>query len=288
MKRGIDHIVLCVSDLERAAAFYQQLGFTVTPRAEHPWGTDNRLVQLDGCFLELLTVARPELIAAPSEQNFGFGAYNAEFLSHREGMSMLAFESHDAEADREEFVRRGLPAFENFQFERAATLPDGTRVRVAFTLAFATDPRMPEATFFCCQQHAPQYFWKPQYQSHANGAETINEVIMVAEEPTALADFFGKIQERESVETSGDGLRVHTPRGSITVQTPENLRQRFSGTDLSAVSNQPHFSGFAVHVPDLDRVASHLDSNAVPFGSTAKSIHVSPNKAFGVFIEFRV
>jgi len=204
-----------VSDLERAAALYQRLGFTVTPRAEHPWGTDNRLVQLNGCFLELLTVGRPELIPASSERNFSFGAYNADFLSRREGMSMLAFESHDAQADRDEFAQRGLPPFENFHFERLAKLPDGTRVRVAFSLAFATDPRMPEAAFFCCQQHAPQYFWKPQYQSHANGAKTIDEVVMVAEDPVSLADFFCKIQERQSVETSGGALMVSTPRGQI-------------------------------------------------------------------------
>jgi len=287
VKRGIDHLVLCVSNLDRAAAFYQRLGFTVTPRAEHPWGTDNRLVQLNGCFLELLTVARPELIPAATEKKFSFGAYNAEFLSRREGMSMLAFESRDAQADRNEFVDRGLIPFENFHFERLATLPDGTSVRVAFTLAFATDPRMPEAAFFCCQQHAPQYFWKPQYQSHANGAETTDEVIMVAEKPTVLADFFCKIQERENVEVSGDDLSVTTPRGQIVVLSPENARQRFGGTDFSVVSSKPHFFGFAVHVPDLDRVASHLRANDVSFRSDAKAIQVSPNDAFGVLIEFR-
>lgn len=287
MKRGIDHLVLCVSDLDRAAAFYQRLGFTVTPRAEHPWGTDNRLVQMNGCFLELLTIARPELMPAATEKEFSFGAYNADFLSRREGMSMLAFESRDAQADRDEFADRGLIPFENFHFERLAKLPDGTSVRVAFTLAFATDPRMPEAAFFCCQQHAPQYFWKPQYQSHANGAETIDEVIMVAEHPMLLADFLCKIQERESVEASDDGLSATTPRGKITVLSPENARQRLSGSGFSVVSSKAHFLGFAVHVPNLERVASHLRSNDVPFKSDAESIQVSPNDAFGVLIEFR-
>jgi catechol 2,3-dioxygenase-like lactoylglutathione lyase family enzyme len=276
-----------VSDLDRAAAFYQRLGFTVTPRAEHPWGTDNRLVQFNGCFLELLTIGRADLIPTSSEQDFSFGAYSAEFLSRREGMSMLAFESRDAQADRDEFARRGLPPLETFHFERLAKLPDGTHVRVAFTLAFATDPRMPEAAFFCCQQHAPQYFWKPQYQSHANGAETIDEVVIVSEEPTSLANFFRKIQERESVETSGDRLVVHTPRGQITVLSPENARQHFAGMDFSIVSTSTYFLGFAVHVSDLDRVASHLQSNGVPFESAAKSIYVSPNDAFGTLVEFR-
>ena len=58
---------------------------------------------------------------------------------------MLVFESSDAEADREEFLARGLPPWDKFYFERKAKLPDGSQVPVAFSLAFATDPRMPEA-----------------------------------------------------------------------------------------------------------------------------------------------
>ncbi|MCP4630386.1 MAG: VOC family protein [bacterium] len=51
MKRGIDHLVLCVNDLDLCAAFYRDLGFTTTPRAQHPWGTDNCLIQLSGSFI---------------------------------------------------------------------------------------------------------------------------------------------------------------------------------------------------------------------------------------------
>jgi catechol 2,3-dioxygenase-like lactoylglutathione lyase family enzyme len=286
VKRGIDHLVLCVADLERAVRFYRQLGFTTTPRAEHPWGTDNSLIQLNDCFLELLTVARPGLIAASSGRIFSFGAYNSDFLSRREGMSMLAFESRDAERDRDEFAGRGLAPFESFHFERSAKLPDGTQARIAFTLAFATDPRMPEAAFFCCQQHAPQYFWKTQYQSHDNGAVTIDEVVMVAEQPAAVADFFCRIQEHECVEQKGGCLTVGTPRGTIAVLTPETARRRYGGQESPDVPRTPHFLGFAVHAPDLERAARVLRSNGVPFESSANSIWVSPKDAFGVFVEF--
>ena len=51
MNRAIDHLVLCVRDLEAARAIYRRLGFTLTPPARHPWGTGNSLVQLQGNFL---------------------------------------------------------------------------------------------------------------------------------------------------------------------------------------------------------------------------------------------
>ncbi len=286
MKRGIDHLVLCVSDLDRAIALYRNLGFATTPRAQHPWGTDNSLVQLQGCFLELLTVSRPELIEPAGERFFSFGAFSRQFLERREGMSMLVFESNDACADREEFAARGLRPWDLFDFERQAKLPDGSRVRVAFSLAFATDPRMPEIAFFCCQQHAPQYFWKPEYQSHANGAETIEKVVLAAAEPVIYADFFAKIQEPESVIADSGGLIVSTPRGRLLVLTPEAARRCFGGMEVSCGTESPSLFGFSVRVPALDRVAGILDANSVGFTSTDEAIRVHPEEAFGVAIEF--
>ncbi|NIQ53863.1 MAG: VOC family protein, partial [Gammaproteobacteria bacterium] len=46
-RRRIDHLVHAVDDLDAAAAAYEDLGFLVTPRADHPFGTSNRLVILD-------------------------------------------------------------------------------------------------------------------------------------------------------------------------------------------------------------------------------------------------
>ncbi|MCW5773112.1 MAG: VOC family protein, partial [Rhodospirillaceae bacterium] len=208
MTRGIDHLVLAVRDLDRAGAFYEALGFTVTPRALHPWGTANRLVQLRGCFLELLAVAEPGKIAAAPPGEFGFGAYNRDFLARREGLSMLVFQSGDAARDRADFAAAGLATYPPFHFGRDATLPDGSTVRVAFTLAFVTDPRLPEAVFFACQQHAPRHFWKLAYQTHPNGARTVAELFMVAPEPPALADLFAGMQGREAVRLEDGALVV--------------------------------------------------------------------------------
>jgi hypothetical protein len=287
VKRGIDHLVLCVNDLELSAAFYRQLGFTTTPRARHPWGTDNCLIQLAGSFIELLTVSSPALISAAGPRTFSFGAFNQKFLTQREGMSMLVFESTDAEADRAEFTARGLPAYDKFYFERQAKLPDGSQVPVAFSLAFATDPRMPQAAFFCCQQHAPQYFWKAEYQSHANGADKLLEVIMVAESPESFAGFFCKLQEPDSVVNAGSELTVHTPRGTIRVITPAEAGRRYGTMDLADLPESPHFLGFSVQTSDLDLVAGHLRKNRIPYEISNQSIRVHPKDAFGVLIEVR-
>jgi len=78
--RGIDHLVIAVRDLEVARQRYAAMGFTLTPVAEHPWGTINSLVQLQGNFLELLAVGNGDNIQEPGPGEFSFGAFNRNFL----------------------------------------------------------------------------------------------------------------------------------------------------------------------------------------------------------------
>lgn len=39
--RGLNHLVLAGRDLDAMQTVYSRLGFTVTPRAQHPFGTGN-------------------------------------------------------------------------------------------------------------------------------------------------------------------------------------------------------------------------------------------------------
>ncbi len=177
MPRTLDHLVLCVRDLEQARASYAGLGFTLTPPATHPFGTANSLVQFAGSnFLELLALNDAARIPPHGPpDHFSFAAFNQAFLGRiGEGASMLVFASRDARADVAAFRARGLVTYAPFDFGRKAMLPDGREAQVGFSLAFVTHPEMPDAAFFTCQQrHPPELFWRPAYQRHANGAERL-------------------------------------------------------------------------------------------------------------------
>src|SRR5262249_12580966 len=55
MLQGIDHIVIAVPDLDRAAQSYASLGFTVVQGGRHPVGTHNALIGFaDGAYIELI------------------------------------------------------------------------------------------------------------------------------------------------------------------------------------------------------------------------------------------
>ena len=289
MTRGIDHLVLAVRDLAKARAFYESLGFTLTPRAEHPWGTVNHLVQLNGCFLELLAVADTALadtakIPPHKPGEFSFGAFNRDFLARREGMSMLVFQSQDARRDRAEFAAAGLQTYAPFDFGRDAKLPDGTTARVAFSLAYVTDPSMPEAAFFACQQHAPRYFWKREFQLHANGARTVAEVVMQAPDPPALADFFARLQGKDSVRVEGGTLRVATARGRIAVLGPAAIAERIGAAGTGPAT--PHIAAFRNGGVDRTSQAARLAAAGIPHRVAGERVVVPASAAFGIAIEF--
>ena len=90
-------------DLDAAGELYQSLGFTVGARNRHPWGTHNRIVQFDGVFIELLTLAEPDKLGDDGFSKL-FGRYIGEFVAHGEGLALLILEARDARADETAFA----------------------------------------------------------------------------------------------------------------------------------------------------------------------------------------
>lgn len=242
--KGLDHLVLCGRNLAEMRQTYSDLGFTLTPEALHPFGTGNSLIQLDNMFLELLSVVDSEKIAEHRPGHFSFAAFNRDFLNDGEGFSMLVLDSVDAAEDVARYRRYGLQTYEPFNFSRKTRLASGKEAIVAFSLAFVTHPAMPRTGFFCCQQHAPEYFWQPAYQRHANGAVSIREVVLVARKPVDCRDFLEKFTGYAATIESGS-LRIATARGDIAVLDPEHFRQ-FYQAEPPDLRHGPQFAGFTV------------------------------------------
>src|SRR5918995_6901850 len=114
MPRSIDHLVVPVRDLDGAAGFYERLGFQVGARNRHPWGTENRLVQFERSFIELIAVGVGGGLPPHRPRAFSFGAFVRDYLGRREGLAMLALGSDDAQADAVSFAGKGLGDFEPF------------------------------------------------------------------------------------------------------------------------------------------------------------------------------
>jgi hypothetical protein len=285
MARGIDHIVHTVRDLDAAGELYARLGFTVGARNRHPWGTDNRIVQFPGCFIELLTIAQPEKIAPRGPRLFSFGVFNRDFLARHEGLSMVALESRDAAADARAFREAGIGDFDVFDFEREARKPDGTPVKVAFSLAYAQDEKSPEAGFFVCQQHHPENFWNPAFQAHANTASGIAALVLVADNPTDHHIFLSAFAGEREIEATSTGIRVKTPRGELQAMDPESFRIHF-GVEPPDVTQGARMAALRIAVGDTAAAQAALRTAQVPSQERMGRIIVAPQQAMGATIVF--
>ena len=272
--RKIDHVVVAVGSLDGAAARYEALGFTLTPRAQHNdnMGTANRLAQFRGHnFIELLEVDRPDTLVEhdfeSSPPRFAFGAHNRDFLARRNGMSMLALTGNDNRADQAAFRNAGIDTYATYDFERKATLPDGQQVTVGFGLATATCPDMPQIAFFTCHNKTPEYFWKPAYQDHANGAQRIAAVYIVAEQPDHHANFLSALTGGSVVNIDG-GIEVSFGGDALIVLEPGHIADLSAGTHFD-LSDGPQFAGFAIECTSPGKAVTPGDD------------------ACGVFIEWR-
>lgn len=286
MARGIDHLVIAVHGFERARHVYGRLGFTLTPVARHPFGTQNSLVQLRGSFLELLSVVEPDEFPVPPPGGFSFPRFNHRFLERHEGISMLVLDSQDAEADAREFAAAGIQSYVPFEFGRDARQPDGSEARIGFRLAFASDPFIPEAGFFTCQQLAPQHFWKPDFQRHANTAVDIAELLMVSAAPSDHHAFFEAFAGTRDVHATSMGLRIETARGTIRIDTPDAVRAVWGDAIPLADFRTPRFAGVVVGVRDLAAAQGCLDRAGIPHDKRGNRLVVAAGEAMGAAIAF--
>jgi hypothetical protein len=285
MPRGLDHIVHAARDLDAEADFYRRTGFTVGAHNSHPWGTHNHIVQFPGFFVELLNIGQPELIVPPAPRLFSFGDFARGFLAREEGLAMLVLEGNDAATDAETFRRAGIGDFQVFDFEREAKRPDGSVVKVAFSLAFATDEQAPDAGFFTCQQHYPENFWNPAFQDHPNGVTGIAGITMVAEQPETHRHFLAAFTGVNDIKSSTRGISATTPRGDVQIMTPPAYRMLIGTKELD-LARGGRLAAIRFVASDKAKLLSVLAKGGIVAIERNGNVVVPPDVAYGATLVF--
>ena len=284
--RGIDHIAHAVRDIEAAADFYRRAGFIVSARNRHPpvWGTQNHIVQLHGCYIEILALADMSATAPYGPRYFSFGAFARDFLAKNEGLAMLALQGTGA-PDADQFRADGIGDFELFEFARQGNRPDGRPVKLAFSLAFARDPKAPQAGFFTCRHHHPENFWNPEFQNHPNGVTNAAGIVLVADRPNDHRTFFSSFSGSKEMRESASGITFAIPGGEIAVMTPAAFHDQF-GAEPPDTRDGAQLAALRLGVRDFD-AAQELLSQANPAASLRDGrLIVGPEAAFGATLVF--
>ena len=193
--------------------------------------------------------------------------------------------SRDAAADAAAYRDAGIAASEELRFEREGRRPDGTPIKVGFTLAFARDPAGAEAGFAACQHHFPENFWNPAFQAHPNGATGVASVVMVAENPSDHHIFLSALTgERELLATSS-GITVTTPRGTIQVMEPSAYERHF-GVPPPDIARGARMAALIFAVRERAHVAALLEQAKIAATTRMERIVVGPQVAMGATIVF--
>lgn len=237
---GIDHVVIAVRGLDDAYRRLVRLGFSPTPRGEHPeLGTANHTIMFaDGTYFETLAVIRAGVK----------NAFYADFTRQREGAAAIAVKTDDAHAARAEFSSAPFHASEAIDFARPVDMPDG-RHEARFTVTQFDPVATPGARFFACQHHTPDLVWRRDMLSHANGALGLSGVTLVEH------DVVGAIRRYEAmfgtrVVRHADRVEIPTPTCPLVLLAPSQAAERFGADPLLRL--QPSFCaaiGFKVVDP---------------------------------------
>lgn len=275
---GIDHAVVMVQDLDKAAENYRQLGFTISPRGTHSahMGTGNYTIMFDPDYMELLGVL------AATEHNAPARAFLDQ---HGEGIERIAFTAVDSAEGAEEIRARGLTAIGPTDFERPVTLPNGTISAAKFrTFMWPTAEAPGGVRIFACQHKTRETVWIPELMKHANAAKRIRQTLIATPEPAKEAAHLGRLIDRAPKAESDGAVTVPSggDRADFVYLTLDQLGQRYPGVPLTGLSER---GGAA-----LVLVSGDLAATEKALGSSGQrsgpAICVPPAKANGTLLAF--
>ncbi|MBV8924864.1 MAG: VOC family protein [Bradyrhizobium sp.] len=273
---GIDHAVVVVRELDRAAGNWKRLGFTVSPRGTHSahMGTGNHTIMLEPDYIELLGVL------APTEHN----APTRALLEEREGIERVAFTSLDSAAGAEEVRARGLDPIGPTDFERPVTMPDGSLSAAKFrTFQWPVAEAPAGMRIFACQHKTRETVWIPELMSHANGAKRLRQVLLVAPEPAKEAAHLSRLIDAPTRSEPDGAIAVPSggDRADFVFMSREQLAHRYGGISLAGLSERG--AAGLVMAADLGKAEKALGAAGVRSGP---SICVPPARANGTLLVF--
>ena len=186
----VDHLMICVSDLERGAAQYRRMGFNMQQGGVHPGrGTHNAIAFNEEDYLELLAIRDPEEERAASAAGSSWGAGLPDFIRAGGGIRYVILQSDDLEADVAAMRSRGV---------EVGNVLDGSRQQgdQLFKWKHARlGPKNPLPLFFI--QHLTPMAERRQHTPgagpHPNGVRFLERVYIVVDDLEASAAHYARV-----------------------------------------------------------------------------------------------
>ena len=188
MLSRIDHVMICVPDLEQGIAAYTRIGFNIYPGGVHPGrGTHNAIAFHGEDYLELMSVRdRAEHVASAG----GGQTRLLEFLAAGGGFRYIAVQSDDLAADVAAMRARGVDVSDAVDGGRRTPAGQELRWRSA-----ALGGRNPLPIFFI--QHLTPLAERRRQVSraggHPNGVQRVDRVYIAVPDVASAAAAYARV-----------------------------------------------------------------------------------------------
>jgi Glyoxalase-like domain len=274
---GIDHAVVMVKELDKAAENWKRLGFTVSPRGTHSahMGSGNYTIMFEPDYMELLGVLTETEHNAPAR---------AFLARHGDGIERIAFTAIDSAAGAEELRARGFAPVGPTDFERPVTMPDGSLSAAKFRIFQWPSAEAPGGVrIFACQHKTRETVWIAELMRHANGAKRLRQVLIAAQDAAKDAAHLSRMIDREARKEPDGAVAVPSgaDRADFVFLTRDQLSRRYPGVPLQGL--QERGGAGLVIAADLAATEKALASLGIRSGS---AICVPPAAANDTLLAF--
>jgi hypothetical protein len=276
---GIDHTLVGVDDLERAAMAWTRLGFTLSPRGRHiGWGTANYCAMFPRDYIELLGILDPKQFVN------GLDRFLAE---EGEGPMGFAYATADAAATGASIAKAGLGASAPKDLARQLELPEGT-VLPRFKLVFLPPETAPGVSSFVTQHLTPELLRRPEWLAHANGTVGLKGLTVAHDDPVSLVEAYERLFGPQSVNRTDDIVTVHAGRHTILFANRWDLEALHPELELPDEElKHPRIVLMSLATADLEQTIDHLTFNQIEFEQRrGQAVLVPDIMATGAALEF--
>jgi catechol 2,3-dioxygenase-like lactoylglutathione lyase family enzyme len=186
MLTRVDHVMICVPDLERGIEAYRRLGFNIYPGGVHTGRATHNAIAFTGEeYLEVLSI-RDRAAVTPGSPDESL----ARYLDRGGGFRVIALQSDDLEGDVAAMRRRGVDVGPIQDGGRRTPAGQELRWRAAFP-----GPGAPLPVFFI--QHLTPFEERrrqvPKAGDHPNGALRVDRVYVTVPDVAAASRLYARV-----------------------------------------------------------------------------------------------
>jgi hypothetical protein len=241
----LDHVVIDVRDrMDEAAIVFAALGFQLTPRGHHTLGSINHLAMFRADYLELL--------------GFGEGgASRPELAPFPVGLNGLVFKTADADAVHADALGAGLPILPVQSFSRPVEF-DGAQQHARFRTTRLDPTKIAIGRVYFCEHLTPELVWRPEFQSHPNGARTIARVIVATGDPGQTSSLFRALFGPGAAAERDGKCVIAAGAARVELTTPAAIAGEFGDAAAEPAGRSEYLAGLELKVVSLADTAARL------------------------------